>query len=652
MAPNHFIFGPDIVQSPERAVALEWLETNGLGDFACGTAAGPATRRQHGLFVAGNPDGGDMLLLAAMDVALERETERFELSCHQYADALYPEGYRFCRRFAAAPVPEWRYDVPGAQLTARVCMPHDRRCTVCTWALAEGPSGGPWRLRVRPLFAYRPVDALTRANADVNMSWQQDGDALAVAPYPGCPRMLLHAAGADVRAAQDWYYRFHHPRDAAFGREGDEDLFSICEFAFEMTPGRTVALVAGLDESPIDAAHIIEDESGRRRRLTLAGIEDDPFANALAKAADAYIIRRAADDTDVRVSMPFGAGGIRSKLIAFPGLLLSTRRLEQAKEFIEQAVRDAPAGNVLDDTPLWLVRAGEQYVDHSRDWGFLRETLAPACAEIVQSYLDNAGAAGYRMAPDALLCSSDIGSALTWMDATNAGRPVTPRTGKPVEVNALWHHALSLIARWSRRGDDAGQTERFAHLRDLCGRSFRHRFWDPIERCLHDTVDSPGGGDPPQDGRFRPNQIIAVALPSDLLQREQAKAVLAFVERRLLTPFGLRSLSLEDRAFRPCYRGGKIDRAAARHQGSVHPWLMGAYVDAVFRVHGRTSRATARAGSALEPLLAEHLAQGCVGHVAELFNGAAPHQPAGAFAHAPAVGELCRAYVEVNGRLW
>jgi predicted glycogen debranching enzyme len=225
----------------------------------------------------------------------------------------------------------------------------------------------------------------------------------------------------------------------------------------------------------------------------------------------------------------------------------------------------------------------------------------------------------------------------------------TPRLGKPVEVNALWHHALGLLSRWARRRQsESGQ--RFSDLRDLCGRSFRHRFWNAAEACLYDLVDPPDG--PPADPAVRPNQIWAVALPSDLLDRSQATAVLDRVEKRLLTSHGLRTLSLEDRAFRPRYGGGPLERAAARHQGSVCPWLLGAYVDAIFRVHGRTPRAHARAEVCLQVLLGEHLAEAGIGQISELFHGASPHLPQGAIAHAPAVAEILHAYAEIKGRAW
>ena len=652
-------------------MALEWLVTNGLGDFACGTVAGPNTRRQHGLFTAsGGPAGRRMLLLAALDVALERGGERHDLSCHRYVGMRHPEGFRHCAGFRADPFPEWRYELPGAVLAHRIFMPHGKRCVVSAWTLDPASSIGPWRLRVRPLFAYREADTLTAANDAVNMSLEQEAGAIVVTPYPGCPRMFLCCVSAEVHPAPQWYYHFQHPWDVALGLAAEEDLFSPCEMTFELAPGKSATLAAGLEPLTEDSDEVERRERQRQAALALPAVEDEEVGGLLSRAAEAFVVRAESGTTGIVVGYPacgpkpFGGHRpepvqeiCRNTLIALPGLLLCSRRLTEAGEVIGAAldrcmVSEGP--DALDDTPLWLIRAGEQYVEHSRDWDFLRETLSPGCEKLAQRYLENRSGVGFYLAPDGLLASESGGPPLTWMDAHMDGWPVTPRNGKPVEVNALWHHALALLSRWTRRRGQADEAERFAHLQDLCGKSFRHRFWNGAAGCLFDVVD-PGNKSPDEaraDLSLRPNQLLAVSLPSDLLERSQATATLSFVEKRLLTPRGLRTLSLEDPRFQPRYGGAAVERAAARHQGSVFPWLIGAYADAVFRVHGRTPRACARVETCLEPLLRDHLREGCLGQCSELFDGASPNAPRGDFAHAPAVAELIRAYVEVKGRSW
>ena len=649
-------FGPTVVRAPERAIALEWLETNGLGDYACGTVAGPNTRRQHGLFTCGALHGGGrMLLLAALDVALERDDERSELSCHQYVDARHPQGFLLCSGFDKDPFPEWRYQVPGAALSMRLFTPHGRRLMACVWHLDKASSPGPWRLKVRPLFAYRDADALTQANDAVNMSLRSEDGGFSITPYPGCPEFFVVHGGAKVEERAVWYYRFLHSWDIRLGRKTEEDLFSPCEITFQMGPGATAALLAGVERANEEASALEARERERRQNLCPSVVTDDPAARVLAQAADAFVVRDSNGVPRIITGYPESSENSRSALIAAPGLLLCTGRLEEAKKFVTAELRLAQEGGSaygLGDQALWLIRAGEQYVSYSHDWGFLRETLAPACEALIQRYVENQSNVGFRLAPDGLLTSAASRAAHTWMDAGSADRPATPRRGKPVEVNALWHHALMLANRWAHRGSRAEAAHRFDRLRELCGRSFRHRFWNASEACLYDVVDPEPDFGADADPAIRPNQLFAVSLPSDLLDRRQATSVLSMVENRLLTPYGLRTLSLEDPAFRPRCTGGPDERAAARHQGSIFPWLIGAHVDAIFRVHGRTSRAYARAEACLEPLLNTHLRDDCVGQVSELFDGTVPYSTGGAFAHAPAVAELLRVCCEVKGKMW
>jgi len=693
--------GPAVIQRPERSAMIEWLETNGLGDSASGTVAGPNTRRQHGLFTAGaGADARPLLLLAALDVALENESGKFELSCHQYVGARHPQGFQHCTRFRADPFPEWRFEIPacpeqsrmGAALTRRLFMPHGKRCVVNSWTLESASSAARWRLKVRPLCAFRDADALTLSNDQADLSLRTDAGGVSLAPYPGCPRMFLQFGQAEVRAEALWYRRFQHPWDIALGLEGVEDLFSPCELTFDLAPGRTVSLVAGI-ESVGDSAEILEArERQRRAALLIPDMETDPAARILARAADAFVAAdapstslraghtrivagypesRADPPHEGRASSPDGGrASLRMALIALPGILLCTRRLAEAKDVLDGAlasllapVAGAPRSEMrsgtedaFGDEPLWFIRAAELYLDHSRDWDFLRDRLQPGCEALARRIIENASENGYRLAADGLLVSSNPGRALTWMNATLGDWPVTPRAGKPVEVNALWHHALGLLTRWAARrparsslgggGNEPQRAQQFAAIRELAGRSFRDRFWNASEQCLYDVIDRPSGG---ADPAIRPNQIFAVSLSSDLLERRQAAGVLAAFEKRLLAPPGPRTLSLEDKAFQPKYGGSAVERAAARHQGAIFPWLMGAYVDAVFRVHGRTPRAGARAAACLQTLLKEYLREGCMGQIGELCQGIAPHTPQGAFAYAAAVGEILRAHIEISG---
>lgn len=635
-------FGPAIARDAEKGSLLEWLETNGLGDLACGTVAGPLTRREHGLFTVGKgPGGKPMLLLAQLDEWVELAGERIPISCHQYAGARTPDGFLRCRHFSAAPAPEWRFEIAASELMRRLFLPRGRRATVVMWTL--GKDAPACRLSVRPLFAYRDADALTTANPDANMMLAQEGRSFRVAPYAGCPEFHVSHSGGQIRPDACWYYRFEHAHDVALGRDAQEDLFSPCVLTFDLLPCESAWIIAGVESVTEDATALERLERDRRNALTLFDLENDPRSRILARAAEAF----PADGGRIVTALPAVEEDLRSALIALPGILLCTRRLVEARDFLRRALDAILRVPEAGDEALWYARAGELYVDHARDWDFLRDELTPGADRLAQRYLQ-AEAAGFHAAQDGLL-TSDTGRPLTWMNAFMADWAATPRTGKPVEVNALWHHMLALLSRWWGRRNDGALERKYASLRELCLRSFRQRFWNESQLALYDVVDSPGGGN---DDSVRPNQLMAVALPGDLLERRQAAGVLSIVEKRLVTPRGLRTLSIESPAFRAHLDGAPAERAAAQHQGAVYPWLIGAYVDAVFRVQGRVPRAYARAAAALEPFLESHLKEACLGQISECFNAAAPHSPRGSFAHAAAVGEVTRAYLEVKGRIW
>lgn len=632
-----------MVRDPEHAVQWEWLEANGLGDFACGTVAGPLIRRQHGLFTLGEgPGRRPMLLLATTDETLETPAGPFPLSCQQYATARAPLGYENLAAFSASPFPEWRYEFPGITLTRSLIFPKGRRAIILSWTLSPDAPQGEYRLRVRPLFAYRDADALTSQNSTVNMALSQQDDTLRLAPYPGCPEFILRHSDAKFFHSPCWYYKFQHPHDLAAGRNAQEDFFSPCEYSFPLSPGATVHLVGGTEFLPGSASEAVLAERARRQALTLFDIEKDAIAPLLARAADAFAV----NESGLITAFPDRATNLRAALIALPGVLLCNRKFVHARNFLRRAALELKNAPNLGDEPLWLARAGELYVDHSRDWDFLRDELTPLCDDLARRYRESDATTSFRIAPDGLLYTESE-YPLTWMNAVNDQWTATPRRGKPVEVNALWSHMLALLSRWWGRRNELDKARNCASLRELCARSFRNRFWNEADHCLHDAVDSPDE----ISSAIRPNQIIAVALPGDLLDRQQAMGVLSVIEKRLLTPRGLRTLALEHPSFLP-RTGPTPDGTAMRFQGPAYPWLIGAYIDAIFRVHGRISRAYARAESCLNAFLQEHLREACMGHISEYFDGASPHTPRGNFADAAALGEIIRAYLEVNGRIW
>jgi len=634
----------------------EWLETDGLGGFASGPVTGPRRRRYHALLIsARTPPTGRMMLVGGLEAALETPGGRFALTAQRYTpDVVTGADGHALESFAGEPWPTWIFRLPdGTRVEHQLFMRAGAPQVFLSWRLrsaSRGPTAAPqlaWaRLRVRLLLGGRDFHALMHENAALSFDPEIDGGALRFRPYAGGPAVVVAASGR-YQHQPVWYRHFLYEEERDRGLDFVEDLASPGEWSFELGEaeaalvltadgaGRTSALAparAALDEAR--AA-----ESARRAAL----------GTRIDRSADQYLAARRGGRTLIAGYPWFGDWG-RDTFIALRGLLLATGRVREAIEvllawaglvsegMLPNYFPDAagtPEYNTVDASLWYAVVVGETVAQAgaSLDGGAGRR-LRDAVEAILTGY---AAGTRYRIGAtdDGLLAAGVSGQQLTWMDARAQGREVTPRIGKPVEVQALWLNALAA-------GVALG-TPSAARWAALLGRgraSFEGRFWNQARGCLHDVVDvdhQPGA----VDASLRPNQILAVGgLPQALLSGERARRVVDAVAAALLTPLGLRSLGPGEPGYRPRYEGGADQRDAAYHQGTVWPWLIGPFVEAYLRVHGGGARRAARERFLL-PLVA-HLDQAGLGHVSEIADAEAPHTPRGCPFQAWSLGELLR----------
>jgi predicted glycogen debranching enzyme len=636
----------------------EWLEADGLGGFASGTVSGVRTRRYHGLLVAATtPPTGRMMLVSGVDVSVETPGGRWSLSTQRYApDVIGGDGERHIETFALDPWPTWTFKLPdGTRIKQEILMRAGAPQVFLCWRLLSGsraPRPAPdiaWtKLTVRPFMAGRDFHALMHENPSFSFDHEIEGGHFRFRPYAGGPTIVASSSGA-YRHQPHWYRNFAYEEEQRRGLDFAEDLGSPGEWSFELADGeaamvfrcersaRDPAIVPARDA--VDAARVFE----RARRAKLGG--------PLERAADQYLVARRGGRTIVAGYPWFGDWG-RDTFIAVRGLCLATGRTAEAVEVLSSWAgvvsqgmlpnffpdgTAAPEYNSV-DASLWYVIAVGEAVQAAgvRIGGDERRRLVDAVAAILTGYADGTrygiGATG-----DGLLAAGMKGQQLTWMDARVDGREVTPRIGKPVEVQALWLNALAVGVTLR-----AGSIDRWTDLLARGRESFERRFWDDANERLFDVVDvdhQPGAVDP----SFRPNQILAVGgLPIPLLSGERARLVVQAVEDRLVTPLGLRSLAPGEPGYCPRYTGGVQARDGAYHQGTVWPWLMGPFVEAFVRVHGAVPEVKAVARERfLAPLLA-HLGAAGVGHVSEVADADAPHTPGGCPFQAWSLGELLR----------
>jgi predicted glycogen debranching enzyme len=639
------------------AFTREWLVTNGLGGFAAGTVALANTRRYHGLLVASfKPPVDRLVLVSKADIDVVYHGQRYSLTSNEYADGtLSPRGFEHLIDFRVdGQVPVWTFGMADALLELRIYA-------------AQGENTSYLQLRVvaataaveailTPLCAYRDYHAHIQGGWTLGID--AEPQAVTVRAFEGAHPYRLSVDAGGFEPKPDWYWNFLHRIERDRGLDAHEDLFSPGLFRASLAPGESLHLTATTEAGPrLDGATALLREQHRSQRIGRAAQDAPVWVKRLHQAADQFVVARAdaagtlAGKT-VIAGYPWFSDWGRDTMIALPGLTLTTGRHADAAAILRtfgQHVSEgmlpnrfpdggeAPEYNTVDAT-LWYFHALDCYFEATRDVALLAELL-PVMVSIIDWH-ERGTRYGIGVDPaDGLLRAGVPGVQLTWMDAKVGDWVVTPRIGKPVEINALWHFAHVAMARWHELLEDGVKAARYAdaalRIRDV----FRARFWNSHDKGLFDVIDGPAG----TDAAVRPNQIFAVSLKAGLLYDEQARSVVAVCARDLLTPVGLRSLAPTDPQYTGQFRGGPLQRDGAYHQGTVWSWLLGPFAIAHHAVHGDADHALALLAS-----IAPHLDEACIGNISEVFDGDAPHTPGGCCAQAWSIAETLRAYEQLS----
>ena len=635
----------------DAATRREWLETNGLGGFAAATVAGVNTRRYHGLLVAATqPPVGRMVLLSKLEETLVIDGQRYELSANQYLDAVHPQGYQYLKEFRLAPWPVWVYEVAGQLIEKSVLMVHGENTTVIQYEWLT-PNARALQLEIRPLLAFRDYHATMHENGALHSPYETADGLLSFKPYDGLPALRLAHNAMTSEPAGYWYRNFAYAVERARGLDYQEDLFNPCVLKFDLNANHSANLIASTERHEAAQVASFKQTEGARRQAIVATLPDgDELTRTLAAAADQFIVKRGAGKTIIAGYHWFGDWG-RDAMIALPGLTLTTGRFDIARsillEFAQHVSQgmlpnrfpdagEAPEYNTVDAT-LWYFEAVRALWQATGDTAFIKAHLYAVLADII-GWHERGTRYGIRVEADGLLRAGEPGVQLTWMDAKVGDWVVTPRIGKPVEIQALWFNALCVMRDLAEACDEAASAKRYKQMAARAQRSFNEQFWNEAMGCLYDVVE----GDE-RDGSIRPNQIFAVSLAHTMLTKARARQVVAVVERDLLTPYGLRSLAPDDAQYISRYAGGILERDGAYHQGTVWAWLLGPFITAYRKVKpGRQGRAQAAQWLAG---LAEHLSDAGLGQVSEVFDGAAPHASGGCAAQAWSVAEWLRVAV-------
>ena len=645
-------------QPIDNLLTKEWLLSNGRGGYASSTIVGCNTRRYHGLLIGSlEPPIKRIMALANCLETVQIGGTVFELSTFEFSDKFSPAGFNYLKRFRRDTGVHFDYELDELKLTKSIYLARNADTVAVEYDFTNVNERAEFVLR--PFVGLRDFHALQKPPA-LLYSMKVDNGFIVRCDGSESYELFLSCPAVNFESDPHWWFNFVYRNDKERGQDFSEDLWTPGFFKYRIETPTKMVLWANLRErysreqihTDIEA---LREEVQNHQRSVVGAAKKDEKLKMLYLAADQFIVKRQANHrqgTTILAGYPWFADWGRDAFIALPGLLLSTGRVEEARSVLRTFAQAADGGmipNYFDDrtgaahfnsvdASLWFINAAFQYVSATGDMKTFMQELMPVIRWIVDSY--NKGTRyNIHADTDGLITAGDERTQLTWMDAKYGDVAITARCGKVVEVNALWHNALSWLTQFYARRD-IEIAEHYKRMADKAGESFCKLFWNTTGGYLNDCVLPDGS----IDRSIRPNQIFAVSLPFSPLSVEQRRSVVDVVQEQLLTPYGLRTLNAGDSRYKGKYTGPQQKRDAAYHQGTVWPYLIGPFVESYLKVNNYDRKSKKKAAEFIQPLL-EHLTEdGCLGSICEIFDGDSPHRPRGCIAQAWSVAELIRAY--------
>jgi predicted glycogen debranching enzyme len=660
----------------DSMVGKEWLVTNGLGGYSSSTVLGVNTRKYHGLLVAAvHPPKDRRVFLTKLDEDLIIGNSMSRLGANEFQNGFFPQGYSFLEEFSVSPFPRFVYSVKGVQVTKTVFMPYGKNAAVADYAIkSRGESDVDFK--VFPIVNWRPFHQTTersRVSGDFRQE-SSEREAKLVFSSPESALLLKSTSGRYVVQGK-WVEHVYLREEADRGESCFDDCFQPGFFEFNLKAGeeQNFAIIAVADESLIGASNVLgqlpsslhglrslfDSEVKRCESLVTdfyiarRSIRVSDWLSWLILTADSFVVRGKSEEERLVIAGYhwFESWG-RDTFVSLPGLLLVTGRFEDARRVFLSYAHYCKSGlipnfipdrgeqasyNTVDAT-LWYVNAVFQYLKYTGDFDFVHDHLWDTLKEILDNHVHGTSF-GIHVDSDGLLLH---GPQLTWVDSSVEGKPVNPRAGKAVEIQALWHNGLKILALLAEKFGERDRAESIAAMADRAKRSFLEKFWNAERNCLYDVIAQDGN-----DASLRPNQIVTCALDFMALDREKAEKVVEVVERELLTPFGLRTLARSDPRYVGVYAGVRRSRDRAYHNGTVWPWLLGPFTTAFLRVKDCTELARGNVlKNFLMPFFMKQVFESGLGTLSEIFDGDSPHKPRGCVAQAWSIAEPLRAFVE------
>jgi predicted glycogen debranching enzyme len=644
------------LQNFSESAQMEWLETNGLGGWSGSSLSGCNTRRYHGLLMAAiKPPAERMLLVSKLDETIILGGKRYDLGTNDYGDSLFPKGLQYLNTFKKDFFPEWIYEAAGIRLRKTITMVNGENTTLIRYEVLNAEK--PFTLQLLPLIAARGYHQLQHAYN--NIFWDVDfkNGLFHNQPFSGAPDIYISIPGSTYQPVNKWYYHFNYLQEKYRGLDFEEDLFNHGLFDVQLKDGDALHIIISTENPAGKNPDTLFEKEKNRKLSLLTGVPDN-LLRQLVLAADQFIVRREIPAESI-VTQPIALKTViagyhwftdwgRDTMISLPGLCLGTGRYEDAKKIIDvfaksvsqgmlpnrfQDNNEPPEYNNADGT-LWYFNAVFSYLQKTNDRKFVLKEILPVLKDIIKWHFKGTRY-NIHVDTDGLLYAGEPGQQLTWMDARIGNWVVTPRMGKPVEIEALWYNALKIYETLLILNGETYEAKDILEKAERAKKSFEEKFWFEEGNYLIDVIDPNGK----PDSSLRPNQVFALSLPFHLIDGKKAKSVMNILRTKLYTPVGLRSLSPDDPRYKGHYGGNAFLRDSAYHQGPVWSWLLGPYIEAGMKTESESFKKEA---PDIIDRFTYHLNEGCIGTVSEIFDGDPPHHPRGCVAQAWGVGETLR----------
>ncbi len=653
----------------------EWLITNGLGSYASSSVPGINTRKYHALLVAAlDPPGNRSVCLSKIDEDILVGSDVFRLGANEFHDAIYPEGYKLIGQFKIESFPTYSYDLGKIQVIKTIFMPQHKNVVVVTYKVTN-KDNSDITVRLYPLLTCRYFHTvLYQSKVPLNFTLKSSGTEFQAVFQRPQATLLCRITEGEFQEGVNWLNHLHYRDELLRGEADVDDCFQPGYFELQVPAGieKEFAVTCAVSHESTQAKEVSEAVGDRvddiketfnqeisQKSALLSSFHHQhsevpmsDWLNWILLAADSFIVQNTSGRKAVIAGYHWFEAWGRDTFISLPGLLLVTGKFDEAKDILQSFMQYSKSGLIPNyisdksgipiydtvDATLWYVNAVLQYVKYTGDFGFVKDKLWEKLQDIVENH-QKGTLFGIHVDDDSLLMH---GPRLTWMDAKVGNVVITPRTGKAVEIQALWYNTLLTMELLANKFESPIFAQRYADMANQTQQSFNEKFWNPKENCLFDVVD-----DKASDSSIRPNQIFAVSLDFTMLDREKSKKVVEVVNRELVTPYGLKTLSVSDPKFVGKCSGDSRSRDMAYHNGTIWPWLLGPYVTAYLKVNEYSATVRQQVlENLILPLFTTGIHQGGLGTINEIYDCDPPNEPRGCISQAWSVAEPLRAYVE------